>query len=44
MPLLFILATLGLLLNSLIQRPGPTLASFAAVAAGVPVYYLWRRR
>ncbi len=43
-PLLFIVATLGLLLNSLIQRPGPTLASFAAVAAGVPVYYLWRRR
>ena len=43
-PLLFILATLGLLLNSLIQRPGPTLASFAAVAAGVPAYYLWRRR
>jgi amino acid transporter len=43
-PLLFIAATLGLLLNSLFQRPGPTLASFAAVAAGVPVYYLWRRR
>jgi amino acid transporter len=43
-PLLFILATLGLLLNSLIQRPGPTLASFAAVAAGVPAYYLWRSR
>ena len=24
--------------------PGPTLASFAAILAGVPVYYLWRRR
>jgi amino acid transporter len=43
-PLLFIVATLGLLLNSLIQRPGPTLASFAAIAAGVPAYYLWRKR
>ena len=43
-PLLFIAATVGLLLNSLVQRPGPTLASFAAILAGVPIYYLWRRR
>jgi amino acid transporter len=43
-PLLFIAATLGLLLNSLFQRPGPTLASFAAIVAGIPVYYFWRRR
>jgi APA family basic amino acid/polyamine antiporter len=43
-PILFIVATVGLLLNSLFQRPGPTLASFAAILAGVPVYYLWRRR
>jgi basic amino acid/polyamine antiporter, APA family len=43
-PLLFILATAGLLLNSLWQRPGPTMASFAAIIAGIPIYYLWRRR
>jgi APA family basic amino acid/polyamine antiporter len=43
-PILFILATAGLLLNSLFQRPGPTVASFAAILAGVPVYHLWRRR
>jgi len=43
-PILFIVATVGLLLNSLMQRPGPTVASFAAILAGVPIYYLWRRR
>ncbi|MGH7579607.1 MAG: APC family permease [Gemmatimonadales bacterium] len=43
-PALFIVATIGLLLNSLVQRPGPTVASFAAILAGVPIYYLWRRR
>jgi APA family basic amino acid/polyamine antiporter len=41
-PLLFILATIGLLLNSLVARPLPTLGSFAAIAVGVPIYYLWR--
>ncbi len=43
-PTLFIVATAGLLLNSLVQRPGPTMASFAAILAGIPVYHLWRRR
>jgi APA family basic amino acid/polyamine antiporter len=43
-PILFIVATAGLLLNSLLQRPGPTMASFAAILAGVPIYHLWRRR
>jgi amino acid transporter len=43
-PILFIVATVGLLLNSLFQRPGPTGASFAAILAGVPIYFLWRRR
>ena len=43
-PILFIASTVGLLLNSLYQRPGPTLASFAAILAGVPIYWLWRRR
>jgi amino acid transporter len=43
-PILFIIATAGLLLNSLLQRPGPTVASFGAILAGIPVYLLWRRR
>jgi amino acid transporter len=43
-PVLFIIATAGLLLNSLFLRPGPTVASFVAILAGIPVYHLWRRR
>ncbi|MBA3318672.1 MAG: amino acid permease [Gemmatimonadales bacterium] len=43
-PVLFILATLGILLNSLSQRPGPTAASFAAILVGVPIYFFWHRR
>jgi APA family basic amino acid/polyamine antiporter len=43
-PILFVLAMLALLLNSLYQHPGATLASLGAVLAGVPVYYAWTRR
>jgi APA family basic amino acid/polyamine antiporter len=43
-PIVFILATGGLLLNSMYQRPGPALGSVAAIAAGIPVFYFWRRR
>jgi amino acid transporter len=43
-PVLFIIATAGLFLNSLFLRPGPTVASFVAILAGIPVYHLWRRR
>jgi amino acid transporter len=43
-PILFITATVGLLLNSLVQRPGPALASFGVILAGIPGYHLWRRR
>jgi APA family basic amino acid/polyamine antiporter len=42
-PIVFILATGGLLLNSMYQRPGPALGSVAAIAAGIPVFYFWRR-
>jgi basic amino acid/polyamine antiporter, APA family len=42
-PLLFVLAMLALMLNSLYQRPGATLASLGAVLVGVPIYYWWTR-
>lgn len=45
-PLVFLLASLAMLLNSLIEQPGTTMISFGVILAGVPVYYLWygRRR
>jgi basic amino acid/polyamine antiporter, APA family len=42
-PLLFVLAMAALMVNSLYQHPGATLASLAAVLAGVPLYYWWTR-
>lgn len=41
-PLLFMIASLAMLLNSLIRQPGTTMISFGVIASGIPVYYLWR--
>ncbi len=42
-PILFLAVTLFFLGNTLITRPGPSLAGLALIATGVPVYFLWRR-
>ena len=42
-PILFIVATMSLVLNSLVERPASTLASFGVILAGVPAYWLWAR-
>lgn len=41
-PLLFVVAMLALVGNSLRQHPEATVTSLGAVLAGVPVYYGWR--
>ena len=43
-PAVFLVGTLAMMGNALVQRPGATLLSAGIVAAGVPVYYAWRRR
>ena len=43
-PGLFILASAGILLNTLIERPFEALAGIGLTALGIPVYRLWRRR
>lgn len=43
-PVAFALCGGAFMLNTLIERPRPSLAGLAIMAAGVPVYYLWRRR
>jgi APA family basic amino acid/polyamine antiporter len=43
-PMIFIVALSGILLNTLIRRPVESLAGIALMAAGVPVYYVWKRR
>ena len=42
-PLLFLAIAAWFLGNMLITRPGPSLASLALTATGVPVYFVWRR-
>ena len=42
-PLLFLAVTLYFVGNTLITRPGPSLAGLGLIATGVPVYFLWRR-
>ena len=42
--LAFIAVASAFMLNTLIQRPGPSLIGLAIMAAGVPVYHLWRRQ
>ncbi len=40
----FIVCGAAFMLNTLIERPRPSLIGLAIMAAGVPMYYLWRRR
>jgi len=43
-PLIFLIASVGMLANALVEQPGSTLIGFAVILAGVPVYYVWQRR
>jgi amino acid transporter len=42
-PALFLVGTVAMMLNALLERPGTTLFAALTVAAGVPVYLFWRR-
>ncbi len=41
-PLLFLLASLGMVLNALLTDPANTGITFGIILAGIPVYYVWR--
>ncbi|MFQ5742714.1 MAG: APC family permease [Acidobacteriota bacterium] len=42
-PLIFIVASTGILLDTLIERPVQALAGIGLTAIGIPVYIYWRR-
>jgi basic amino acid/polyamine antiporter, APA family len=44
LPALFVVASLGIAINLLVQRPQNTLPGLIIVALGIPVYYWQRRR
>jgi len=43
-PVLFLIVAVAFIANSMIEQPGPSLAAFGLIAAGVPVYFLWGYR
>lgn len=40
-PIVFLLASILMLANSVIQEPRATLLNFAIILLGIPVYYIW---
>lgn len=43
-PILFIVASSGILINALIEKPLELLAGLGITVIGIPVFYLWRRK
>lgn len=42
-PLIFIMACIGILLNTLIEKPVESLAGVGLAIIGIPVYFFWKR-
>lgn len=43
-PLIFIVALSGILLNTLVRRPVESLAGVALMIVGIPVYFMWKKK
>jgi len=43
-PIIFILASLGILINTLFEKPIEALAGILFTAMGIPVYFYWKRK
>jgi basic amino acid/polyamine antiporter, APA family len=43
-PALFLLASVGMVLNALVTDPVNTGITFAIIGAGVPVFYVWKQK
>lgn len=43
-PILFIVAALAIVINTLVTQPGRGFIGLGGVALGIPIYYVWRSR
>jgi APA family basic amino acid/polyamine antiporter len=43
-PVIFIIASAGILINTLFEKPVEALAGIAITVLGIPVYYFWKNR
>jgi len=43
-PIIFIIVSFGILLNTLIEKPVESLAGLGFTLIGIPVYYCWKKR
>jgi len=43
-PIIFIIASSGILINALIEKPVESLAGIGITILGIPVYYFWKKR
>jgi APA family basic amino acid/polyamine antiporter len=43
-PVLFVIAAVAFVVNSGIEKPGPTLTALGLILLGVPAYFFWRKR
>ena len=43
-PLVFLIASVLMLANSLVRDTLPTVIDFGIILAGIPVFFFWRRR
>jgi APA family basic amino acid/polyamine antiporter len=43
-PILFIITSFGILINTIVERPVESLAGLGFTLLGIPVFWLWRRK
>jgi APA family basic amino acid/polyamine antiporter len=43
-PAVFIVASTGILLNTLVEKPVEAIAGLLLTALGIPAYYYWKSR
>jgi amino acid transporter len=41
-PVFFLLATVGIFVNAIVEHPFMSIVNFGILGAGIPIYYLWR--